>query len=232
MTGLLVAKLPPAVQDRWDFKTTTLQKEDTPQERGEAFCRWLEVEGAAASSARLRSLALEQQGHRAGSESSLRCGRCSKAGHSKADCTTTMANEMALTGNVLAAAGGLTETGEPNRRAGGNKDQGHISREDWARKLTSEGGCKELVARLLEQGAGCPTCKEVHWFKRKVPWGEADWASNRLESCPAFKNKTPPQRDKLLGDHGGCELCTSWSHPRKLCTFREPKNPGPGGRFI
>ena len=47
--GLLVAKLPAAAQDRWDFHTASLAPEDTPQGRGEQFCSWLEREGAAAA---------------------------------------------------------------------------------------------------------------------------------------------------------------------------------------
>ena len=232
--GLLVAKLPAAVQDRWDFHAAALQTEDTPQGRGEAFCRWLEVEGGAATSARLRNLACDQQqGPRIpGGETGVRCGRCHKTGHSRAECPSSAVPEVTLAGNAHAAAAEVSG-GRPKGGGGpAARDAGHIPREDWAVKLKTEDGCTELVRRLIQQGADCPVCKLVHWFKRKVPWGETDWPSNRMESCPAFKAKTAPQRAKLLEDLGGCILCTSWAHPRNLCNFKEPKNPGPGARTI
>ena len=98
--------------------------------------------------------------------------------------------------------------------------------------LMTAGSSDNLLARLLKQGADCLSCKTVHWFRRKLVWGEADWPSSRMEACLAFKVETAPQRAKLLEDLGGCILCTLWAHSRTRCNLREPRNPGPDARTI
>ena len=58
--GLLVAKLPVTVQDRWDFQAAA-QRIEGPHEKGEAFCKWLEDEGRVATQDRVRNLACDRQ---------------------------------------------------------------------------------------------------------------------------------------------------------------------------
>ena len=169
----------------------------------------------------------------------LRWGKCHKTGHSMAECLSSDLPEVTRADRAGEVPGGRPRVGggeatkdtkPPQTRSCQElaPNEGHIPQEDWVIKLNTEGGCAELVAGLLHQGADCPVCKLVHWYKRKAPWGETAWPSTCMESCPAFKAKTTPQRAKLPEDLGGCVLCTSWAHHRNLCHFVEPNNPRPG----
>ena len=232
--GLLVAKLPVSAQERWDFHTATLAAEDTPQGRGEEFCRWLEREGTAAASARLRNIACEQQrrARQGGTDTGnpTRCNKCGKNNHQTLDCNSG-STLPSLAGSALAAAGGRVED---KRKEEGNSslDPGHIPKEEWAAKLRTKEGASELLRRLEGQGASCPVCRKIHYYRRKLSWGEIDWPSNRFDSCTAFTAATPPHRSKILDDHGGCTTCLSWAHTSRRCNLKEPRNPGPGARTL
>ena len=233
--GLLVSKLPAAAQDRWDFHTASLAPEDTPQGRGEQFCSWLEREGAAAASARLRNLACEQQrGAKAGSSEAwnTKCNKCGKSGHKSWECHSGAApTQPTLQGSALAAAGGLVEE-KKSEQSRASQDPGHIPKEEWALKLKTREGSQQLQKRLEAQGADCPACRKIHHYRRKLSWGETDWPSSRFDSCPAFMAATPPQRAKMIDDQGGCSTCLSWGHPRIRCSMKEPRHLGPGARTL
>ena len=63
----------------------------------------------------------------------------------------------------------------------------------------------------------CPDCKQAaHMYSRNLPFGYADWPSNRLESCPQFLAKTSRQRGELNECIKGCYKCTSWKRQGKV----------------
>ena len=131
----------------------------------------MEVEGRAFTSARLRSIARDQQQEpeNTGGRAQLKCGNFHKTGHSRAECVSFHIPEVTQADRAGEVPGGtpkigggkaVRDTGPPPTRS----YQKHIPQEDWVIKLKMKGRCAELVASLLHQGADCPVCKLVHWY--------------------------------------------------------------------
>ena len=73
--------------------------------------------------------------------------------------------------------------------------------------MKTESGSKELKARVEADLKPCPACAGKHTYTRKLPWGEIDWPSQRMDACKAFVDKTATDRAKLIQDQGGCRVC-------------------------
>ena len=61
----------------------------------------------------------------------------------------------------------------------------------------------------------CPLCNKNHSYDRKFPWGNLDWPSTLLKTCPKYEALTPVQRGKKLEELEGCARCTSWKHKKE-----------------
>ena len=49
----------------------------------------------------------------------------------------------------------------------------------------------EAIPQVKTKCGDCPLCAKGHTYKRKFAWGELDWPSSLLKSCPKYISMTP-----------------------------------------
>ena len=92
-------------------------------------------------------------------------------------------------------------------------------------KITTRDEYRQHLPDTKRQIGDCPCCKQSpHMYSRKFPFGNADWPSNRLESCPQFIGKSSRQRGELIEQLNGCYKCTSWKHTGDACFTKKKTN--------
>ena len=71
----------------------------------------------------------------------------------------------------------------------------------------------------------CPSCSgDIHMYKRKFSFGEADWPSRRLAACPEFQSKSARERGELVEALQVCYVCTSAGHQANACFLKNKSN--------
>ena len=80
---------------------------------------------------------------------------------------------------------------EPGQQYG-SKSPDHIPRKEWAQKLLTEGGAKEIRRTAETRTGSCPVCR--------LPWGSISWPSSRLQDCGEFQALNRPQRARVIED--------------------------------
>ena len=114
----------------------------------------------------------------------------------------------------------------------GSRSPDHIPRQEWAQKLLTEEGSKE-IRRTAEARTGlCPVCRDKHVYPRKFAWGSLSWPSSQLQDCGEFRALSSPQRATVIEEQGGCVTCLSWAHTQQRCSLKEPKSPGSGAASL
>ena len=68
----------------------------------------------------------------------------------------------------------------------GSRSPDHIPRQEWAQKLLTEEGSKEICRTAEARTGPCPVCRDKHVYHRKLSWGAISWPSSRLQDCSAF----------------------------------------------
>ena len=216
--GVLVGKLPPSCQERWDLYVTERDSMETPQALGEVFAKWLDREGAAAISARTRHLnnELRRREKSPAQTTTTSCTHCSLTTHLTANCPQARHTSAGLNAKADVFTVGVAATG----------DSSAISTEEWGKLIQTEAGSKVLRDKAKSATKPCPLCMGEHTFPRKLKWGVLEWPSQRFESCEQFRGKTPQERGKIVQEQGGCGLCTSWTHVRRRCYLGDNKRKG------
>ena len=109
-----------------------------------------------------------------------------------------------------------------------SRSPGYIPRQDWAQKLLTEEGSRDIRGTAEARTGRCSVCRDKHVYPRKFPWGSLSWPSSRLQYCCVFRDLNPTQRAIVIEEQGGCVTCLSWAHTQQGCTLKEPKSPGSG----
>ena len=92
-------------------------------------------------------------------------------------------------------------------------------------KISTQDEYKQHLPETKRQLGNCPSCsKPAHNYTRQFPFGQAEWPSNRLESCPQFVAKSSKDRGELIEKLKGCYKCTSWKHVGDQCFIKNKKN--------
>ena len=166
-----------------------------------------------------------------------------KAGHKADNCTRREGRGkhlgQGLAGRAFAASG----TSQPKRRSrappgeepgpqDGSRSSDHIPRQEWAQKLLTEEGSKEICGTGKARTGRCPVCRDKHVYPRKFAWGSLSWPSSRLQDCGEFRALSSTQRATVIEEQGGCVTCLSWAHTQQRCSLKEPKSPGSGAASL
>ena len=174
---------------------------------------WLERQGEAANSARLTQQALSLARQAAAQTTGPRGGSCGKTGHKTENCTRGEGRgkhlDQGLAGNAFAASGKSQPNqrlraplgGEPGQQDG-SRSPDHIPRQEWAQKLLTEEGSKEIRGTAEARRGPCPVCRDKHIYHRKLAWGSISWPSSRLQDCGTFRALSPPQRARMIEERG------------------------------
>ena len=213
LVAQLVAKLSDSGQEQWHLDWTSPEAVANQVTSGVWFLAWLERQGEAANSARI----------------------CQQALSLTRQATARDTKNRTKIGKAFAAAG----RPPPNQRLRaptkrepgqqyGSRSPDHIPRKEWAQKLLTEEGAKEIRLTAQTRTGSCPVCWEPHVYHRRLPWGSISWPISRLQDCRAFQALSRPQRARVFEEKEGCTTCLSWTHPSSKCPLKEPKNPGPG----
>jgi hypothetical protein len=209
--GVLVSKMPPSSQERWDARCPAEAEDEDPVEHNKAvrevFVTWIEEENRMATIAKNRRLACEmRQGSRSNPQKT-------GASNKPSEVTEAIAVDTFL---AHGTAGGSTKV--VNKDASGGGEAGTAG---WKQKLgTKEEASKEKEARETAMGP-CPACKGRHTYTRKLVWGSMEWPSSRLDQCSSFKALSPAARATMLEGASGCNKCLSWEHVPKRCFFKK-----------
>ena len=216
MVGKLVDKLPKPLQAEWDRHATSSEFDADARTDWEKFVGWLERQRRMADNAKIRWLE-KQQSQPTGSKTTKLpfrgvdgCWKCGGKGHLSRFCTSPTTAEVKL--NYVEDMESVS--------AVENKPSKPRTRSDWL----------EIRPQAKERAGACPICGKEHSYKRKFQWGEMDWPSAMMRSCPKYMEMNPVQRGKKVEEVKGCCKCTSWKHqkgakqcPRgtSLCTVLE-----------
>ena len=219
MVGRLVDKLPEALQAEWDRHATSTEFSDDTSTDWEKFVEWLSRQRKIAHNAKIRWLEKQQSQNSTNKPTKLPyrgiegCWKCGGKGHLSRSCTAPITGEVRV--NYLEESESVSAVdskfGKPKTKS------------DWL----------EILKQAKERSGSCPCCSKDHTYKRKFPWGELDWPSTQLKSCPKYTSMSPVQRGKKMEEVKGCSKCTSWKHqkgakqcPRGagLCTVDESGN--------
>ena len=203
------------------------------------FLAWLEIQGEVANSARLCQQALYLTRQVTTQDAKQRCGAGEEAGPQTENHTRRAKKGkqqgQGVAGDAFVAAGRppLNQRSRAPTRGGpgqqyGSRSPDHIPRQEWAQKLLTEEGSKEIRKTAEARTGPCPVCRDPHVYNRRMSWGSISWPSSRLQDCGAFRALSHPQRARVIEELRGCATCLSWTHLSPKCPLKEPKNPSPG----
>ena len=158
------------------------------------FWEWFQGAYRAAVHSNLIQLSTEEK-----KGDDMSCRVCGKLGHFARKCPKRQVSSGSSTGTVKV-----------------NLSVSQIStRSDYDK------GLQEARNKL----GSCPCCSgTIHVYKKKFPFGEADWPSRRLSACPGFQSKTPRDRGELIEALQACYVCTSTGHQANACFLKNKSN--------
>ena len=175
-----MVKLPASGQERWHQDRMAPEFVTSPETLGVKFLAWLEKQGEAANSARLRQQALYLARQATAQNAEQRCGSCGNAGHKTENFAKGEGRgkhrDQGVAGNAFAASGRpqsnqslRAPTGGGPGQQDGSRSPDHIPRQEWAQKLLTDEGSKEICGTAEARTGPCPVCRDKHVYLRKLP---------------------------------------------------------------
>ena len=144
LVAQLMAELPESGQERWHLDRTSLEAVASKETPGARFLAGLERQGEAANSARKghQALSLTRQATAQNTENRTKIGKA-------------FAAVGQPTANQRARAPAKREPGQQY----GSSSQDHLPRKEWAQKLFTEEGAKEIRGTVEARMGPCPVCR-------------------------------------------------------------------------
>ena len=196
----IVAKLPIDDQKRYDEYVTSDTVSADPSSDWDKFWTWLEKIHKSAVQGNLRSLCTRT--NTSGSASIIRsgitCNSCGGLGHFARACPS----KSKLSGGTASIKVNIAVA-----------------------KISTKEEYRKHLPETRKQLGNCPSCNQpAHNYSRKFPFGQGDWPSSRLDSCPQFVAKTPRERGELVERIKACYKCTNWKHEGDACYTKNKSN--------
>ena len=192
----LVLKLPAADQRQYSqYLTTTVVRSD-PRSRWEKFWAWIQQLHESAVQSSLIHMCDRTSGAKPSNvaKSGITCNNCNGVGHFARSCPSK--SKSGVTGNQVKVNLAVV-------------------------KINTRAEYNQYLPESKKQIGKCPCCnQDAHTYLRKFPFGQAEWPTNRLETCPQFLAKTARERGELMERIKGCYRCTSWKHLGNNCLLK------------
>ena len=196
----LVLKLPAADQRQYSqYVSSAIIKAD-PRSRWDKFWVWIEQLNESAIQSSLMHMCDRTAASKASNvtKSGVTCSTCGGVGHYARFCPTKTKN------------GGLGAQVKVNLAV---------------TKITTRDEYNKYLPETKKEIGKCPSCcQPAHSYTHQFSFGQAQWPSNRLESCPQFALKSVKERGELVEKLKGCYKCTSFKHSADGCFIRGKTN--------
>ena len=128
--------------------------------------------------------------------SDIKCKRCHKVGHKRAECPD------APVVNVAATKTKARDDSDDDSSGKTQLEADRVKARDFAGK--------------------CPLCKVKHTFRRKKD--DEIWPSDRFTTCESFRKMAKKERAGVLEKNKACSRCTSWKHNKDSKDCIAPQN--------
>ena len=193
----LVSKLPKIVQGQYaDYLSSPIVSASVAPDWTK-FWEWFQ--GAYKSAIQTNLIQLSTEDKRS---DSLTCRICNKTGHFARQCPRKVSSSAGISGAGASAKINVAVT-----------------------KISSRNDYNKSFQEAKAKIGTCPSCSgEIHMYKRKFSFGEADWPSRRLAACPEFQSKSAKDRGQLVEALQACYVCTSAGHQANACFLKNKSN--------
>ena len=193
----VIAKLPADDQKKYDDYVTSDAVLEDPSSEWDKFWTWFERLHKSAVQANLRNMCTKTTSGTTSStvvKSGVMCRACGGIGHYAKFCPSKLKSQSGSTSVQINVA---------------------------VAKITTKEEYRQHLPETQKQAGNCPCCsRPAHSYSRKFPFGQEDWPSTRLDTCPQFIAKSTKERGELLERIKGCYKCLSWKYQGSGCFSR------------
>ena len=195
----LVSKLPKITQGQYADHLSSPIVSMSAASDWDKFWQWFQGAYKSAIQTNLIQMSTEEK-----KSESLTCRICGRTGHFARQCPKK-----------------VTSTGVSGGVSGGASAKVNVA----VTKISSRNEYTKSFQEAKTKVGSCPSCSgEIHMYKRKFSFGEADWPSRRLAACPGFQSKSARERGELVEALQACYVCTSTGHQANACFLKNKSN--------